>query len=290
MSTQKKLNLPVLYSVDDILDMEIPDPMPGSLLMRRTYVTCVDANVYEEGITVGNVYRIEDLQTVGNIEHVCVNNDLGMMCNYPVDCFKSIEHGPFIATDEVTLLTSEGHTVDEWPVDASPYKPENFVTGKFRVTKATATHATIQLNAGRAITVPNENLKFYKRFSNKKNTFKSGDRVKLMKAHHDLMMGYMYTVRVAEGDYVYLMESDGDRYPYKLFKIWAKPSSKQVKVKKFKSRMKLADHVRYYVNRKFDHRPTPASLRKKLLEDKIIADDVSTKDIKSICDQMFSWG
>lgn len=282
----KKFSLPAILD-REIPDLAIPEPIQGSTFMRRTHVECIDITDVEEELTQGMIYRIEE---VPDNDNVILHNDLGNNSSYVNSHFRSIEHGPFKKNDMVQILSIEDGQIISKPDDYHFNMPD-YVGAKLIVTKATDVGCELQLKANVIIYLPNVCLKYVKRdVMLKRNPLKQNDKVKCMKNHNTLSLGGLYTVSHVEGDYVHLKEYvDGERFRYNLFEKWDKPSRIQVKAKKYKARMKLVDHVRYYLNRKTGPKTNLVQVRKLMLEDKIIGDDVSLKDLKTICDQMFSW-
>jgi hypothetical protein len=282
-------NLPILISVDDIQDLEIPNVLEGSNFMRRTYIECISNVNHEEEFTVGCIYKIEEVEPN---DMLSVMNDNGNYSEVPTTMFRSITHGPFMVLDDVVFNSSVGATNISTTEGQDPlsYRPNDYVGATYRVVKAYEHVSHIQLKAGWIISVPNSNLMFKKRNAKSNNNpFKVGDKVKCFRENSRLSFGVMYTVSHVENDYVYISERDGDRFKYSIFKLYDKPSKKQLKIKKFKARMQLADHVRYYLNRKFDTKPTVVVLRNHMIKDKIIGEDITVKDIKAIYDTMFGW-
>lgn len=281
------MNKPVL-SVEEIHDLEIPDALPANPFLRKTHVECISNEEYEENLTVCCIYLISNL---GEGDIIQIPSDSGNTIQVPNELFRSIEHGPFKKDDEIQLLSGEEVEVIQLPKPDYEYNVQDqYVTGKYKVLEATETHVRLMLRPSFIISVPNRSVKFYKRMNQlKRNPFKSGDKIKCVKAVRGLVQGFLYNVTQVENDFVWIAEYDGDRFRYNLFEKWAKVTKHHAKVKKFKARMKLADHVRYYVNRKFTAKPSITQLRKMMIEDKIIGDDISLKDIKILCDQMFSW-
>jgi hypothetical protein len=283
-------------TVSEILDREvpdlaIPDPIPANEFQPRNRIECIDNRDTEDELTIGVVYTIEEITDSQGLR---ITNDLGNHSVYYTWHFKSVEHGPFKKGDEIQWMGEEGVTVEETTRHPDyEYNTRAYVTGRYTIIKADDTHAWIQPKPKVTFKIPNQNLKFHKRIkAMKKNPLQPKDKVKCIKDHTDLILGNLYTIEQVEGDYVWLLgiQNGGDKYRYNLFKKWDKLPRESKHNKKFLNRMKLADHVRYYVNRKIvEVKPTALVIRKALLEDKIITTDVTLKDIKNICDQMFMW-
>lgn len=286
----RKLNLPAILD-KEIPDLAIPEPIPGSEFMRGTHIECISNKDVEEELTIGVVYKIEDLAPD---DGVSVMNDLGNYHNYYNWHFKSIQHGPFKKDDEVSLNAGEDVEVvtkRQGDSDNDQALIGNFLGSRYIVTVATDTYVHIKVRDGIVFKVPNRNLRFYRRNKMlKKNPFKVNDRVKCVKSHNSLTLGCIYTISHLDGDSVFLKEyQDVERFRYNLFLKWDRPTKVQIRMKKHKAKMKLADHVRYYVNRKGADKKSLLKIRNEMLDDKIISEDVSLKDIKQICDTMFSW-
>lgn len=282
----KKFNLPAILD-REIPDLAIPEPIQGSIFMRRMNVECIDTSDVEEELTLGMVYRIEDIT---DNDSVHVENDLDNMRSYLNFHFRSIEHGPFKKGDTVQILNVDNAQIVTKPDDYHFNLPD-YIGAKLVVVKATDTDCVVQIKTGVTISLPNISLKYIKRdVMLKKNTFKVNDKIRCMKEHSAVSLGGLYTVSNVEGDYVHLKEyTDGERFRHTLFEKWDKPNRIQIKAKKFRARMKLADHVRYYLNRKSGPKTSLVQIRKQMLDDEIIGDDVTLQDLKTICSQMFSW-
>lgn len=282
-----KLNLPAILD-REIPDLAIPEPIESLAFMRRTHVECITNKDVEDDLTVGVVYRVEDLT---EDDGIYVTNDHGNNQQYYNWHFKSIEHGPFKERDEVVLLDSTDVEIMQKPKDGH-YNIPDYMGGKYPVHSASANETIVQIKPGLLFKFPNRNLKYNRRHSMlKKNPFVKGDKVKCIKYNKSLVLGCLYIIDGIDGDSVYLKEDggSGNRYRYNTFMKWDKPSRMQVRVKKYKAKMKLSDHVRYYLNRKAGEKVSLVQIRKQMIEDKIIGDDISLKDLKVICDTMFTW-
>jgi|SRR5271165_4900815 len=280
-----KLNLPAILD-REIPDLAIPEPISSSGFMRRTHVECISAKDTEEELTVGLVYRVEDLT---EDDGILVHNDNGNVQPYHNWHFKDIEHGPFKEGDEVQILGSDDSQIVEKPREGH-YNIPDYVGGKYIVYSGNDTESILQIKPGVKFKFPNRELKYNKRYKMlNKNPLSKGDKVKCIKDNKALILGCLYSIEAIDGDYVYLKEEagSGNRYRYNIFMKWDRPSRLQLKVKKYKTKMNLADHVRYYVNRKSGQKLT--DIRKQMLEDKVIGDDISLHDLKKICDTMFTW-
>lgn len=282
-----KLN-PLAILDREIPDLAIPEPVDSSGFMRRTHVECISNKDVEEELTVGVVYRVEDITEDNGIYVISDSGNTLQFFNWH---FKSIEHGPFKVSDEVQLLNHEDVVIEEKPSGEHVNVPD-YVQSKFVVTQAGDTESSIQHKPGVVFRTPNRNLKYSKRFKMlKKNPFRPGDKVKLAKDHKMLVLGCMYTVHAVDNDFVSLKEylDSGERFRYNVFNKWDRPTRTQLKVRKYKSKMNLSDHVRYYINRKIGDKSSLVSIRKQMIEDKVIGEDISLQDLKKICDTMFTW-
>jgi hypothetical protein len=281
-----KFNLPAILD-REIPDLAIPDPIQTTGFMRREHVECISNKDVEDDLTVGIVYHVVEPT---DDEGVMIQNDNGDTKAYYNWHFKSVEHGPFKLNDEVQLLGFDDVEIVDKPRD-SHYNIPDYVGSKFIVVASNETESVVRLKPGVIWKAPNRNLKYQKRYNMlKSNPFTKGDTVKCTKTGGaDVIVGCLYTVHAVDNDLVYLTETrdQGNRYRYNLFVKWDKPSRIQARVKKYKTKMKLADHVRYYLNKNRGLRLT--EIRKEMLIDKIIGDDVTLQDLKKICDTMFTW-
>lgn len=281
-----------IYTPEEMFDMEIPEVSSGSPFIRRGFVECLSNEVSNGAeLTVGFVYRIEDVGQDG----LFVNDDRGNITLYSPDIFRSIDHGPFKVGDIVSILSAARAKIVK-----NTYNPDvtisEYVGGEYRVSDVTGTHATLVLRTGSLqVSYPNESLKFKKRTQMlPPNPFKIGDKVRCIKDYKDhLNEGEMYAVRHIEDDFIYLKEMPDDRFRHNLFVKWDKPSKKQLFVKRLRSQMKLHDQVRFYLNRKSDllkdKQHPVAVLRRAMLSDKVINENVTLKEVKQIYDKMFHW-
>lgn len=271
-------------------DKELPEPVVGSQFQRRGFVECISNDGFEDKLTIGVIYRIEEL---GEDEAtLLINGDNGNAKYYPGIMFKSIDHGPFKVQDEVEILGIIGATFKKAPSGATVDNLAGYMHAGVAIMEVSGDKALVKIGSSYEVWFPNENLKFRKRhIMLARNPFKPGDKVRCIKPYARINVGEMYTINHAADDSVILLEDTDHRYRHTYFVKYEKLSRKEIFRKKLESRMTLSDKVRTYINKtsSMDTKLTPVKLRNAMINDNVIDDKVALVEINKIYKQIFSW-
>lgn len=286
---KKQPNLPMTIEEEvklleeELPDILLPEPIPGSPFIRKGFAECIDDKGYINSLVVGKTYKVNELHMDGDKIQVYGEDDE----YHWVECklFKAIDYGPFKENDVVMCHGFEG-------VEPKPTEDlKGLLHQNATVKSATDTHATVMWGARSIFKIPNENLRLMSRkFSVGKNPFHKGDWVKCIRKNRGMNIGWKYKLEDSQGDYVYIATPDGmvDKYYHTLF-IAVKPKERKVKVKK----SNLEDYVRKFYNQYSYEKLTPAKLIKYIKDagapKDIFDDEQVLQVIKKVTKTLFKW-
>lgn len=274
--------------IDELPDIEVPEPVPGSPFIRRGFVECISDVGYETLLTLGRTYTVNELHLDGDkLQISCDDGDSHWITDKH---FKAIDYGPFRIHDQVSCMGYEGVTSIKGSLEPALLDQHGIVT------EGNDTHAIVQWGSNFKFSIPNENLRLKKRHLQLgKNPFQSGDRVRCIKQHHDnVIVECVYTIQDAYDDYVHIREDDqGRKYYHNIFVKYDRLSKKDRLKLKAQASLTLEDYVRKFYNEYSYDKLTPAKLIKHMRDSKVskelLNEDEIMKVLKKINKTVFHW-